>query len=288
LKLYSGPPMKLITAEQIPNIDRATFSWLFRNKQGNKGAYHTTYPPALWEENGIYYQLNYFSHCADEYFLMENCDFSDALSFSIDFNGSGNLNIIELSNLLYLAENFVYDISDFVLFEKYGVAGDRKIRTLRSLKDLPEVIKEYLAVKNFSFKTLNLLIRLPDNLIGVVESYIVTENPSVSDFKKMVTKLFDMKEGIPQDLRTYDKNELEKVFLSKNVIQKNFLSELKYLTGQMKHVEINNLDNFETDTLDLTFRINSPEDFENILSQIFKKKEVIKDIYSLMEKYDLH
>lgn len=280
--------MKLITAEQIPNIDRVTFNWLFRNKQEDKGACHTTYPPALWEKNGIYYQLNYFSHCADEYFLMENCDFSDALSFSTDFYGSGNLNIIELSNLLYLAENFGCDISDFSLFEKYGVTGDRKIRTLRTLKDLPEVIKKYLAVKNFSFKTLNLLIRLPDSLVSIVGSYILTENPSVSDFKKMIAKLFDMKEEIPHDLTVYDKNELERVFLSKNVIQENFLSELKYLTGQIKPVEIKNLDNFETDTLDLTFRINSPEDFEKILNQMFDKKEVIKGIYSLMEKYDLH
>lgn len=288
MKLYSSPPMKLITADHTANIDRATFNWLFRNKQENKGAYHTTYPPALWEKNGIYYQLNYFSHYAEEYFLMENCDFSDALSFSTDFYGSENLNIIELSNLLFLAENFGYDVSDFSLFEKYGVTGDRKIRTLRSLKDLPEVIKGYLAVKNFSFKTLNLLIRLPDNLISIVGSYIWAVNPSVSDFKRMIAKLFDMKEEISPDLTVYDKNELERVFLSKNVIQENFLSELKYLTDQIKPVEIKNLDNFETDTLDLVFRINSPEDFENILSQMFKKKEVIKDIYSLMEKYDLH
>ncbi|TYB33712.1 MAG: hypothetical protein FXF49_04715 [Flexistipes sinusarabici] len=288
MKLYSSPPMKLITAEQIPNIDRTAFNWLFRNKQEDKGAYHTTYPPALWEKNGIYYQLNYFSRCADEYFLLENCDFPDALTFSTDFYGSGNLNIIELSNLLFLAENFGYDISAFVLFEKYGVTGDRKIRTLRALKDLPEAIKRYLALKSFSFKTLNLLIRLPDNVISIVESYILKENPSVSDFKKMITKLFDMKEDIPQDFTTYDKNELESVFLSKNVFQENFLDELKHFTYQMKPVEIKNFDNFETDTFDLTFKINSPEDFEKILNQMFEKKEIIKEIYRVMEKYDLH
>jgi len=288
LKLYSSPPMKLIKPDKPAKIDRATFNWLFPNKQGETGVDHTVYPPALWVRKGIYYQLNYFRRNTDEYFLLESPDFSDAFSFSIDFYGSENLNIIELSSLLYLEKNFGYDISDFSLFEEYGITGDRKIRTLRALKDLPEVIKSHLALKNFSFKTLNLLIRLPDNVISIVESYILSVNPSVSDFKKMITKLFDMKEEIPQDLRTYDKNELEKVFLTKNVIQENFLSELKYFAGKMKPVEVKNLDNFETDTLELSFKINSPEDFEKILNQMFEKKEVIRDIYSLMEKYDLH
>jgi len=280
--------MKLITADQTTNIDRATFNWIFPDRKEETGANDITYPPALWEKKGIYYQLNYFSHCADEYFFLENCGFFDALSFSVDFYGTKNLNIIELSNLLFLAEHFGYDISDLDLFERYGVAGDRKVKTLRELKDLSEDIKEYLAVKNFSFKTLNLLTRLPENLISILDSYLLTENPSVSDFKKMVTKLFDMKEEIPQDLATYDKNELEKVFLSKNITQENFLSEMKDIAGEMKPVKIKNLDNFETDILELSFKINSPEDFEKILNQMFEKKKVIKNIYRVMEKYDLH
>jgi len=288
LKLYLSPLMKLITADKIPNIQRLTFNWIFPGENEGRDVENITYPPALWEKDGIYYQLNYFSRCADEYFLLENCDFPDALIFSTDFYGSGNLNIIELSNILFLAENFGYDISDFVLFEKYGITGDRKITTLRVLRDLSEAIKKYLALKNLSFKTLNLLIRLPDNVISIVESYILKENPSVSDFKKMIAKLFDMKEEIPQNLTIYDKDKLQRVFLSKNMVQENFLGELKELAGKMKPVEIKNSDNFETDTLDLCFKINSSEDFEKILSKMFERKNVVKDIYRVMEKYDLH
>ncbi len=277
--------MKLITADQLPNIDRVTFNWTFPE---NKALTSITYPPALWEKSGIYYQLNYFSHCADEYFLIKNGDFPDAFSFTTGFHGSENLNVIELSNLLFLIETFEYNISDFILFEKYGVAGNRKIRTLRALKDLPESIKQYLALKNFSFKTLNLLVRLPENIINIVESYIVKKNPSVSDFKKMVAELFDMKEDVPRELTIYDKNELEKIFMSKNMLQNNFLKELKLLTDKMKPVEVKNTDNFETDTLELSIKINSPEDFERIPEQMSNKIEIIKDIYKLMERYDLH
>jgi len=277
--------MKLITADQVSNIDHVTFNWIFPE---NKALESIIYPPALWKKNGIYYQLNYFRHCANKYFLLENSDFPDALSFATGFYGSENLNVIELSNLLSLIETFGYDISDFILFEKYGVVGNRKIRTLKALNDLPESIKKYLALKNFSFKTLHLLIRLPENIIGIVESYILTKSPSVSDFKRMVEKLFDMKEDIPQDLTIYDKNELEKIFLSKNLIQNNFFKELKQRISQMNPVEVKNADNFETDTLELRIKINSPEDFEKILEQMSNKIEIIEDIYKLMEKYDLH
>lgn len=280
--------MKLITFDQPIIIDRTTFCWIFPAGSGNQNSLYSVYPPAIWKTANVYYQLNYFDTINDEYFLLEDCDFTDAFLISVGFYGRENLNIVELSNLLCLAESFGYSATDFDIFEKYGVSGERKIRTLRMLKDFSAPLKGYLAVKNPSFRTLNLLVKLPDNIVDIVESYLETENPSVSDFKKIVTKLFDMKDEIPEKLRDFDKNELEKIFSSKNSVQQDFLKELTAYADKLNSVDVKNYDNFETDTLYFAFKINSPEEFETVLNNLLNKKDVIEDIYNLLEKYDLH
>jgi len=54
-----------------------------------------------------------------------------------------------------------------------------------------------------------------------------------------------------------------------------------------KNIFIENSDNFETDTLRITFTINSPEDYQDILEKLDRSKNTINEIYKLLEEYDL-
>jgi len=280
--------MQTITINNSENINTSLFNWVFPDEEKITNRFPSFhYPPAVWKNNNQSYKLNYFNISTNTYFLLDTDSFPDVLNFSMDFYNAENANILELANLAHLILKFGYQTEDFELFKLKSIKGNQKINTLLKIRTLPYQIKKYLAYKNPSFKILNILAKFTEPLINITESFIVENNPSLSEFRSFITNLFDFKYDIATSINKYDEEYFRQLFYNKNPVYTEFIGKLNPLLNMGKNIFIENSDNFETDTLRITFTINSPEDYQDILEKLDRSKNTINEIYKLLEEYDL-
>lgn len=280
--------MQTIKVDNPEKINTSLFNWIFPDDEKIRTrSANLSYPPAVWKNNDQIYKLNYFNISSNKHFLLDTDSFADVLNFSMDFYNAENANIMELANLTDLVLKFGYQTDDFDLFKTKSVKGNQKINTLIKIRTLPYQIRKYLAYKNPSFKILNIIAKLNESLINIAESFIVKKNPSLSEFRSFVTKLFDFKYDIAKGINEYDEEYFGQLFYTKNTVYNEFIEKLNPLLNREKNIFIENMDNFETDTLQVSFSINSPEDYQYILEKLLRNRNTIHEIYRLLEDYDL-
>jgi hypothetical protein len=89
-------------------------------------------------------------------------------------------------------------------------------------------------------------------------------------------------------INQYDKEYFDNLIKESNKLKYDFEKEYFELVKSLNEIKINNFDNFETNTLSISFDINSFEDFNKKLKYLDENKDKIKNIYNLLKKYDLH
>lgn len=271
--------MDIIHVDQN-TIDRLSFRWIYQRSEAE-----TVYPPMIWKNGGETYQLNYFDKLSDETIGVQG-SFTDAINASVEFYGADTLSIIELSNLLWLSDQFATDPASFDFFEQNSIQGRKHFDILRRLQECPEILKTYVAEKNVSLKILGIYLKLSDNLKQVVQEYVMLENPSVSSFRKFVHLVFDNSRVI--NTSTYDAEYFSTFSTPSFQLKTELKSELNELLSAFDQIHISNDNEFETADLKFQFNIDSPDSFRKMLAELQQNEKTIHQIYDLLKRYDLY
>ncbi len=261
-------------------IDRQSFNWRYNREETKR-----VYPPVVWEFGNKYIQLNYFDIVEEENFIF-NGTFKDALEMSLNFYLSDSLNIVELSNILHLCLKYNYAYEEIFIFDKLNIKGKKNFEILKLIIAFPDELKKYIAEKNVSIKILSVYVKLKDNLKNIIHQYVELKKPSVGDFRKIVNLLFDNGRNI--DINYYDEKYFKNFVPKNDKIKIEFEREFQNLTKKAESIIIKNSDYFETDTLDICFSINSYDEYLDKIKILEKNSKNIKEIYDLLESYDLH
>lgn len=261
-------------------IDKLAFNWGYRRK-----ATPSVYPPMVWEQGQTYFQLNYFDVDTEACFIVEG-DAALALQLSIDFHNAETINMVELAQVYAVSLQFHIPVEALPIFAQKGIKGRKHFEILNQVAVLPDDMKRYISEKEVSLKIVGIYLKLNEKLKTIVSEYIDIENPSVGNFRKFINFLFDYSRVITIDYydATYFKSFESESLQLKNEFEKSF-QELK---AGFKDIEIDNHDNFETDTLAIHFTINSPALFKDRLKVLMENEGTVESLYTLMSQYDLH
>ena len=168
------------------------------------------------------------------------------------------------------------------IFQEKNIRGRKSFETLEKSLNLPENLLNFIDKKDIPLKTVSLIISQHKNIINFIAEHIKYNDLSVQGFRKFVEKVCDFKEIIPEK---YSADFTFPDTRSKSHIEID--NKYAELINYFKNIKINNLDNFETLKLNISFDINSLQDYENILNILENNKINIKSFYELLEKYGL-
>jgi len=279
----------ILTEIDSSKIDNVTFNWLFRNTSisGTTGVLSDkdfTYPPVVAHIYDKYYQLNYFDKISKNYFMLEKSSLYDAVNISINLYNADSVNLVELSNLMKLADNFDISYDKLDLFAKKSIEGSKNIESIRALDDLSETIKRYIVQKNISLKTINILTRIDNDKKKIITEFISGKNPSVSTFKKFLCFLYDYSKYIK--INNFDEGYFNSILCSVNKIKYDVINQFDKYKKQMRKISITN-NNFETSELSFVFEAGDFKDYKACIDELNNKKDVVNKIYKLFEENDI-
>lgn len=271
--------MELKKINEIP--DRELFNWYFDNSDIND---NDIYPPLLASINKKYYQLNKCNLIVKEYLYLGELNYLDALNISI--NQKKNINVIEISNILYITDLLNLDISEIDFFYNNNLEGETLLEALRKVRVYPYEIKKYIVSKKISFKFIILISKYFDIIGKILEQYIKEFSPTISEFRKYLYLLIDYKDYI--DLKNFNFDEISKVVQKKNKQYYLFYDKYNEIKKILSPIKVENLDNFETSQLTFSFVISNYIDYKNILNKLTENKEQLNEFYSFLKKYDIY
>lgn len=230
--------------------------------------------------NNKYYQISGFNKEVDEYIYYEEYKESDAINLAVSF--INNISFKMLIKIYEICNKLNADINKINIFQEKNIKGRKSFETLEKSLNLPENLLNFIDKKDIPLKTVSLIISQQENIINFIAEHIKYNDLSVQGFRKFVEKVCDIKELIPEKYSadfqfpdTRSKSHIE--------IDEKYAELINYF----KNIKINNLDNFETPKLNISFDISSLQDYENILNILENNKINIKSFYELLEKYGL-
>ena len=256
--------------KNIKNINKDLFN-IYENE---------SLPAFALSINNLYYQISGFNKEVDEYIYYGEYKESDAINLAVSF--INNISFKMLIKIYEICNKLNADINKINIFQEKNIKGRKSFETLEKSLNLPENLLNFIDKKDIPLKTVSLIISQQENIINFIAEYIKYNDLSVQGFRKFVEKVCDIKELIPEKYSadfqfpdTRSKSHIE--------IDEKYAELINYF----KNIKINNLDNFETPKLNISFDISSLQDYENILNILENNKINIKSFYELLEKYGL-
>lgn len=252
----------------IERIDKSLFN-----------IYETNNLPAFaLSINGLYYQISGFENIGNEYIYYGEYDKNDAINLSVSF--INNISYKILIKIYEICKKLNADINKINIFQEKNIKGKKSFETLDKSLNLPENLLDFIDKKDIPLKTVSLIISQKEHIINFIAEHIKYNDFSMQNFRKYVEKICDFKEIIPinytpdfsfPDVRSKSHIEVDEKYME--------------LINNFKNIKINNLDNFETPKLNISFEINSAEDYENILHLLKSRSDNILSFYKdLAEK----
>ncbi|MGA1846661.1 hypothetical protein [Deferribacter abyssi] len=259
-------------------IDKNSFNWLYKRSD------NSVYPPIIARVDNMYYQLNNYEYEGGDVFLEDFESFEDVLSFSTSLYS--DISLIELANILKIAENYKCNIDRIKIFKEKGVKGKRNFEVLKNILSLTDEFKSYIVVKKITLKYISLFLRLEENLKSIVLDYIKKETPSVGDFRKLLNFLYDYSRFINIDY--YDKEYFEEIRKNRNKQYYNVLVSLDQLQKSFgKGIKIIPVSNFETCEFLLNLKFSDTEELIMKIETIKNNRDKIELFFEELKNYDL-
>lgn len=230
--------------------------------------------------NSIYYQISGFNNGSSEYIYYGEYSADDAINLYVNF--IHNISFKILIKIYEICTKLNADINKINIFQAKNIKGRKSFETLEKSLNLPKNLIDFIDKKDIPLKTTSLITSQQEYIINFIAEHIKYNDLSMQGFRKYVEKVCDFKEIIPEN---YSPDFIFPDTRSKSHIE----IDEKYteLINNFKNIKINNLDSFESPKLNISFDINSMQDYENILSILENNKINIKLFYELLEKYGL-
>ena len=230
--------------------------------------------------NSIYYQISGFNNGSSEYIYYGEYSADDAINLYVNF--IHNISFKILIKIYEICTKLNADINKINIFQAKNIKGRKSFETLEKSLNLPKNLIDFIDKKDIPLKTTSLITSQQEYIINFIAEHIKYNDLSMQGFRKYVEKVCDFKEIIPEN---YSPDFIFPDTRSKSHIE----IDEKYteLINNFKNIKINNLDRFESPKLNISFDINSMQDYENILSILENNKINIKLFYELLEKYGL-
>lgn len=230
--------------------------------------------------NGIYYQISGFNNGSSEYIYYGQYKSCDAVNIAVSF--MNHISFKTLVKIYEICNKLNADINKINIFYEKNIKGRKSFETLEKSLNLPKNLIDFIDKKDIPLKTTSLITSQQEYIINFISEHIKYNDFSMQSFRKYVEKVCDFKEIIPEN---YSPDFIFPDTRSKSHIE----IDEKYteLINNFKNIKINNLDSFESPKLNISFDINSMQDYENILSILENNKINIKLFYELLEKYGL-
>lgn len=254
----------------IENIDKDIFNI---NNNNNMPAFALSI-------NGIYYQISGFNNSGNEYIYYGEYSPNKAVNLAVSFINNVSYKI--LISIYEICSKLKADINEINIFHEKNIKGGKSFETLEKSLNLPGNLIDFIDKKDIPLKTVSLITSQQEHIINFIAEHIKYNDFSMQGFRKYVEKVCDFKEIIPKN---YSADFTFPDTRSKSHIE----IDEKYaeLINNFKNIKINNLDSFESPKLNISFDINSLQDYENILNILENNKINIKSFYELLEKYGL-
>lgn len=259
------------------SIDRVTFRWHDLTNDSS-----TVYKPVVWEYCNRYYQLNYFDD-TDNYILNNTFTPAEALKFTINFYRI-EINLLHLSRIYAVCQKFHIKPEDLEIFEKNGVKGKIAFGALLFLDGLSSILTSYIVEKKIGIKYLTIMSRLKTEHLTILEEFVVQKRPSVGEFRNFIHFLKDYENYI--NINHFNEDLLNEIKKSRNPIEQSFYDKFTEIKKSFKIISIDSATNFERSTLNIAFKCNTIEEYENALDEI-SQKDKFEAIFELMKEYNI-
>jgi hypothetical protein len=269
----------MLLIEDTGNINRSLFNYLYIQKENDQ-----FYPPLVVKIENNFFQLNKFDTAGGLVLFIGEKSYEEALNISI--KSHSDINIIELSNILTLAELLDINIDNISILKENGIKGDKVIFAIKKLRQMPEILKNYLIAKDISYKYIIILSQLNAKLTSLMTDYVNKNNPTLSDFRLMLTLIYDYKSFI--DLDYFDEEYIKKIVRERNLLETIFFDAFNSFKAELAPVKVKNYDNFETTRLEFVFESLDFKDFEDKINYFRSKIDAVKNFYNLIKAYDIH
>jgi len=258
----------------IKDTDTKAFNWIYRS-----GGDISIYPPAVALIDGTYYRLNAFDIDTEDFFLIDATEPSTAINISIShYNGVANP--VEAANIYNICSAFGINPSSFL--EPFGYKGKKSFEILSDLSSSSETLKSYCAEKNLSIKVLGIYFKLRNGIRNAVDEYIRQSSPSVSNFRNVVTTLFDMN----PDTFCYSAENMQKLTGEKAVVKNDFMTAFNEFTKEIE-AEVSGIDGFETPGAKLTIKGTSADEILDRINKLGKQKEELEKLFGFLQDNDI-
>lgn len=230
--------------------------------------------------NSIYYQISGFNNGSSEYIYYGEYSADDAINLYVNF--INNISFKILIKIYEICTKLNADTNKINIFQEKNIKGRKSFETLEKSLNLPENLIDFIDIKDIPLKTTSLITSQQEYIINFIAEHIKYNDLSMQAFRKYVEKVCDFKEIIPEnysaDFQFPDTRSKSHIEIDEKYTE---------LINNFKNIKINNLDSFESPKLNISFDINSMQDYENILSILENNKINIKLFYELLEKYGL-
>ena len=230
--------------------------------------------------NSIYYQISGFNNGSSEYIYYGEYSADDAINLYVNF--IHNISFKTLVKIYEICNKLNADINKINIFYEKNIKGRKSFETLEKSLNLPKNLIDFIDKKDIPLKTTSLITSQQEYIINFIAEHIKYNDLSMQSFRKYVEKVCDFKEIIPEnysaDFQFPDTRSKSHIEIDEKYTE---------LINNFKNIKINNLDSFESPKLNISFDMNSMQDYENILSILENNKINIKLFYELLEKYGL-
>jgi|GEM_PF-4860583 hypothetical protein len=259
----------------MEKVDKTTFRWYYKDNDTSD-----IYLPVIWRS----YQLNLFDSTCLDYIVKDEWNPKDALIFSLNFYTVYEYSLSHLSKIFKICRYFDIQPDEIGIFSKYNIKGKVAFENLEEFLKIDEIFQKYFDEKKLPLKYVKQIRNLDKNHTDILKQYIIQKTPSIGDFRNFLNFLTDYGYLINED--TFSDNLIEEIVRKNDNEYFDFIDKFSLLTSGFKKIKIRSVTNFETNDLEISFRIHNISDLNEALKECadFDK---FNSIFKLMEDYDI-
>ncbi len=265
-----------IDLKTIDKIDKILFNI---NDKYKNSSISNILPIAISIEDK-YYQISGFISSGNQYIFLGKYSPYEAINLFVSL--INNISFKVLSEIYSLCEKLNANINNINIFKEKNIKGQKNFETLKKSLNLPDVLLNFIDKKDVPLKIVALIINQKSNVINFISEHIARHDLSSQNFRIFVEKVCDFKEIIPE---IYDENFKFMETKSKDHIELE--EQYSKLIASFQNIKINNIDNFETSKLHISFDINNLLDYENIIAILNKNRFNILSFYKFLKEKGL-
>ncbi|MDR2105049.1 MAG: hypothetical protein LBP51_04760 [Deferribacteraceae bacterium] len=189
-------------------------------------------------------------------------------ALTISLYSYGGVSLREWIELYRICRNIKVDFKRF--YENHnGQFGSSEDIEKLATKNYPDEFISYLDEKGINHSTVSLALKLWDNNSDAL-LYAVQNRLTAQSFKQFVEKAIDGGYVFPKDRRVKEHIDLD--------------DALQKVNNAANPLRIHNLDNFETERLNIAFEVESFDEFSAAVNRLNAITPLMKEFYDALKK----